>query len=711
MGVIYQKELKSYFRNMMGWLFLGFNLFFAGWYFRYYGLLEGYPLVSYVLHDIVFIFICSIPLISMKSFSDEAKYKTDQLLYTSPVPIWKIILGKYLALSTIVLALTAVMGLYPIVLRRFGAIPPAETFLSLVGFFIFGITCIAIGLLFSSVTESGIVAAVLTIFTLMVSIMIPGICNLISPTENIITKILKTFDMYSYMSYTLYGTLYLPAILYYVSVIVICLYITGFLIQKKRWTITSHGIKKALTTTAGMLSAIAIVVIINVVINLLPQRYTLIDLTYNKKYSITDITKTELSKLKKDVTIYVLADGEVTNDLLQVTLEEMDERSKHVKVEYVSPTDNPSFYSKYTNAMPTDMSVIVECGNRSRVIDYIDMFAMDYDYAYDPSSGEYVKTDYNVTGYDGEGKILSAIKYVTEGHNSKIYSVVGHDELVPEIDLKAYITNANYDYEEINLLEHEVIPKDCDCLWILGPLEDFNDTEIKKIKDYLDKGGEAVFVISYTDGDEQHKYYSLLEDYGIKVMDGLVMETAPKYYYSNEYELLPDIVNCNATEEVYSSTRKKYIYMPFAKGMKIEEKDGVVSQVLLQTTDMAYISPDGSVGTNSDDMGVYTLALMAAKETGKDKHSKIAVFGSDYYLYESVNASANGCNYVVFMNAVAQILTQENSNAVPVKNLQQYPKMIIDENSRIVFSILFIFVIPALIIVSGVFYVIVRRRN
>ena len=101
MRAIYRKEIKTFFGSMLGWVFLAVNLFFGALYFRANGLILGYPYVSYVISGVIFIFLCSLPIISMRTFAEEARLKTDQLLFTSPVPIWKIILGKYLALVTL----------------------------------------------------------------------------------------------------------------------------------------------------------------------------------------------------------------------------------------------------------------------------------------------------------------------------------------------------------------------------------------------------------------------------------------------------------------------------------------------------------------------------------------------------------------------------------------------------------------------------------
>lgn len=711
MLVIYKKELKSYFRTMVGWLFLAFNLFFSGWYFRYYGLISGYPYISYVLYGIIFMFVCSIPIITMKSFAEETKQKTDQLLYTSPISIWKIIIGKYLALCTLLLVFTVIMGFYPVVLGRYGDVPTSQNILGLVGFMLFGMACIAIGVLLSSVTDNQIIAAVLTIATLMISIMITGICNLISTTGNILTKILGTFDLYSYMGYTLYGMLYLPAILYYISVIIISLYLTGFVIKKKRWSVSSHGIKKLLSTTIGTVTVIGLVVVVNVVANLMPKQYTLKDLTYNGSHSVTAKTKDFLKKLDKDVTIYVLCDGELQDDVLKSTLDIMDEVSSHIDVEYISPSENPSFYKKYTDSMPTDNSIIVTCGDKSRVLDYFNLYEVKYDYSVNEATGEYIATSYSFTGYDGEGQIVSAIDYVANGTNNKIYSVVGHDELVPEEKLANLIQKDNYEYEAINLINYKSIPNDCDCLFMLGPLVDYTESEIKMIKDYLARGGEAVIVVAYTDSDELNNYYTLLDEYGLKVEPGLVIEQGTSYYESLQYYLLPEIVKCSVTESVYTAGRTKYVYMPYAKGIIKTDNvndSSLIYQELLRTTENAYIS-EGTVDSKGKDTRQYILGVMAAKGEG-EKLSKIAVYSSDCLIWQQSDELVYGNNYTIFMNSVDQVLSKDNKISVPVKKFDKYPAIMISENVRIIYSIVFICVIPLAIILTGIFSIMIRKR-
>ena len=101
MLAIYKRELKSYFQSMIGCVFIAFLVAFAGIYFMAYNLNAGYPYFSYTLSGVLIVFLVGIPLITMKSFSEERRNKTDQLLLTAPVSLRQVVMGKYLAMVSV----------------------------------------------------------------------------------------------------------------------------------------------------------------------------------------------------------------------------------------------------------------------------------------------------------------------------------------------------------------------------------------------------------------------------------------------------------------------------------------------------------------------------------------------------------------------------------------------------------------------------------
>lgn len=287
MAAIYKKEVKGFLTSMIGYVFMAFLLVVTGIYFTYYNLSIGWPKFAYVLSCILFVFMIAVPVLTMRVLAEEQKQKTDQLLLTAPVSVTDIVMGKFLALATIYLIPMLIMALYPLILSQFGTIYFAETYTAMFGFFLMGCSFLAIGLFVSSVTESQVIAAVLTFLILFVCYIIDGIASLIPDTaaasfliilvlivvaaaliyslvknalltgicfvagvaaavivyvanstayEGLIQDILGVFDLSDYFTNFYSGIFDITGVVYYLSVIGIFLYLTVETIQKRRWS-------------------------------------------------------------------------------------------------------------------------------------------------------------------------------------------------------------------------------------------------------------------------------------------------------------------------------------------------------------------------------------------------------------------------------------------------------------------------------------------
>ena len=134
------------------------------------------------LNSVTFIFLIITPILTMKILAEEKKNKTDQLLWTAPVPVWKVVMGKYLSMVTMYLIPVAIVGLYPLIMGKYGTVSYAMAYTALLGFFFLGCAQIAVGMFLSSVTESQVIAAVLTFGVLFCSFMMDGIESFFSDT-------------------------------------------------------------------------------------------------------------------------------------------------------------------------------------------------------------------------------------------------------------------------------------------------------------------------------------------------------------------------------------------------------------------------------------------------------------------------------------------------------------------------------------------------
>lgn len=195
MIAVYKKELRSYFTSMIGWVFIAIFLVLAGLYFMVSNLLNGLTNFSYVYQGIEFYFIVLlVPVLTMRIVAEENRQKTDQLLYTAPVSIGKIIFGKYLALLTLFGTAMLIVCMYPLILH--GLVKKAATgvesvdfavaYGSTLGFFLLGAAYIAIGMFISSLTESQVIAAVASGLIMIFTYLMTSIAQML-PSNHVFT--------------------------------------------------------------------------------------------------------------------------------------------------------------------------------------------------------------------------------------------------------------------------------------------------------------------------------------------------------------------------------------------------------------------------------------------------------------------------------------------------------------------------------------------
>lgn len=175
MTAIFKREFKSCFTGMIGWVIAAVSLFFLGLYFTNRNLLYASSDFASVLYTMTMILLFLLPAISMRSFAEERKNKTDQLLLTSPVSIPAIVAGKFLAeLAVFALPLAAAVVM-PLLLRAFGTVSLVAAYSALLGYLLLGGACLAVGTWISALTENQILAYLATFGALLVAYLMNGI--------------------------------------------------------------------------------------------------------------------------------------------------------------------------------------------------------------------------------------------------------------------------------------------------------------------------------------------------------------------------------------------------------------------------------------------------------------------------------------------------------------------------------------------------------
>lgn len=701
MIAIYKRELRAYLHSFIGALFIGATLFLMGIYFTIYNLLMGYPNMGYALSAVVILFLISIPILTMRILSEERHQKTDQLILTSPVSVGGIVLGKYLAVATVFAVPVVIIGAYPVILSFFGTVSFGESYLALAAFLFYGLTCIAVGLFISSLTESQIIAAVLSFAVLFLGYIMSGLCNIISSTGNLLTKILSAFDMVGPFNSLLNGILEVESFVYYISAIMVLLVFTVQSIQKRRFRISKNTLSLGCYSSLMLVVSIAVAILLNLIVKEIPVKYTTIDLTSQQLYSLTEQTEEILDTLEEDVTIYVVANEKQADSTLDTTLKQYDGYNSHITVSYVDPAVNPKFYTMYSDRSISSNSLIVESNKRSKVVDYNDIYEYEFDYSTYSQS---------VSGYDGEGQLTSAIAYVTMEDMPKIYFLEGHGELSMETEFVTAMEKENVDYETINLMDYDTVPEDAACVVVNAPTADFSEDDTEKMLSYMEEGGDVMLITTYTQ-EETPNYERLLEFYGVNKTKGLVIEADADHYYQDPFYLLPQIGYDSVTTNVTGNG--SYIFMPYANGLLTEEKEEVTMTTLLSASEDCYvrenIAASADYSKQEEDLeGPFTLGVKCEKTVGEAVSTGI-IYSSEYLFTESADAMVAGNNKKLFTGSISSLASHENSISVPVKSYDvEY--ITIPQGTILLLGILLIFIIPFGIMIAG-FIIWFRRRK
>lgn len=428
--------------------------------------------------------------------------------------------------------------------------------------------------------------------------------------------------------------------------------------RKRNKKLLKHGTYSMAVTAV----VIAIVVVLNLVVQEIPSKYREIDLSSQKLYTIGEQTEKILKNLKKDVTLYYIAqDGTESSDIKNL-LEKYEEGSKHITVEQKDPAVSPKFSSQYTSDNISNNSIIVVCGDKSKVVDYSSMYE---------TSINYQTYSQEVTGFDGEGQLTSAINYVVSDNMPVLYNLEGHDESSMSETMKETIEKANIEIKSLNLLSEEAVPDDAECLFIFAPATDLTKEEADKIISYLENGGKALIVSNYTDEDMPN-FESVLENYGVQPVDGIVLEgNTDNYVSQNPYYLLPNIESGEINSELSSQSR--YVLVPLAQGIKKADniRDTLNISSILTTSDSAYSKTnlkdmDTMEKEDGDIDGPFDLAVSITEKVGDDKETQIAYFASASIFNDSINSMVSGTNYELLSASLAWMCSTDDSNQISI---------------------------------------------
>ncbi len=701
---IWKKELRSSLFSVIGFLYLAASILFFGVYFYVLNLYGGSAHVNYAYASVVYLFSITIPILTMRTFAQEFRDRTDQLLFTAPVSLRSIVLGKYLASVTLFLIPVVVAAAFPLILTGYGDVAVAEAYTTLLAYILYGLAAIAIGLFLSSLTNNVVVAAVLTAVVLFLGYTMGGFGELLG--VSFLKSFFDAFHLQARFLVMENGVISLRSAFYFLSVAAAFLIFTVLRLQHGRGGSATHRKKRILRMCCTILCLVGL----NIGAAYLPDRVTEFDVTMRDFHLLTDNTKKFLDGMTGDVTVYVYQ-KESDADVNTVKMLKNYAEYPHVTVEYVDPALSPRFPMKYVANGFSEGSLVVASDTTFRVISKESIYTYS-----DEGMAQYGASP---DGFDLEGLLSSAIDYVTTERIPMIYQISGHGELLLSGNFQSALNRENVKLQEISLVSAGSVPKDSDCVLILAPKEDYSPAEITALKEYLDGGGHLYVLLQWTE-NPQKNLHGLLAEYGIEVLNGIVSEENSDLYFQEPYYLIPEIQSTSATDMLAGNLALS------AMSVGLRTGDPAVETILKTTAD-AYLkrNPTDAQTTGKeagDEVGEYLLGVFrqwtvdltpesAAEGTARiTREAQLAVFGSPYMTQDAIDEYISGMNRKLFIELMGHMVTRPALIYVPPKTYSvQY--VVVPNSDALFFGVILSGVIPGILLIVGIVIWALRRRR
>ncbi|NTV79099.1 MAG: GldG family protein, partial [Clostridiales bacterium] len=499
------------------------------------------------------------------------------------------------------------------------------------------------------------------------------------------------------------GIVDLQSILYFLTVIGICLFLTYMTLERKRWTISARGLKKGIVNSITIIVIPVILIALNIGAGYLPEAYTKLDITDEKLYSITDTTKEFLANLDQDITIYVLGSEDSADITIKTLLTRYTSQSDRITVIYKDTAVYPNFASGYTTETLADNSMIVECGDKSTVIAFDDCYEYEVDYTTYESTA---------TGFDGEGQITSALSYVTSDSLPTIWFLSGHNEYAEISEtVTSNIKKENIAMETVNLMNYELIPDTISSVVICGPVVDYSADDIDKLNAYMENGGKIIILAAFSDQDMPN-LNGFIKEYGLEVQDGVVFENNENNYYQYPYYVLPTVNSNTITANITKNSR--YILMPQPVGMveTAEEEADLSVSVLLESSDLAICKTDvtNMESWEFEEGDIKGPFVLGASVTQTSTNAQLVIYACEYLVADDFDSLVSGANSTLFSDTVASMVDHESSIAIPVKEYL-LSSIMMNQTTIIIMSIIIVGILPIATLIIGITIWIIRKKK
>ena len=447
---------------------------------------------------------------------------------------------------------------------------------------------------------------------------------------------------------------------------------------------------------------LVLVILLNLVVGAVPTKFTQFDISTGKMFTLSDTTKTMLQELNTDVTAYYLAETGNEDSNITRILDRYAGESSHFTWQQRDPALYPTFAQQYDAQNASSSSVILVCGDNHTVVDYNDMYTADYSSYY--TTGSYTMS------FSAENALSSGIAKVTRENSYVLYQLTGHGESSLESDFTETLDNSGVTMQDLNLLTTDTVPEDAAALLINDPQADLSALDAAAIKTYLENGGKVLLTTSgYT---ETPNLDAVMAQFGLAREPGLVVEgDAGHALYGYPYSLFPDYAAADESTALDGVNQRTHVMLSVAQGLVLTETEDVTAEPLLNTSEQSYSKQDVNNAATTekesgDTDGPFTLAAWACNDnTG----AEVIWIGCPNVDNEQVYQSIPG-NRTFLQGCAVSLAGDDSGLLIDTKALEAEP-ITVAASQATTLGLVFVFILPAAVLVAGAVVVLLRRRR
>lgn len=713
MTAVFGKELSSYFKNPLGYIYLTVFYLFGGQFLLMQMSYSGTNNISDIFSNMYVVVILALPLLTMRLFAEEKKQHTDQALLTAPVSLAEVVWGKFLAAFALYFFGVAVCILYFGVISSMSAPLWNLFFGNFVGILLLGAALVSIGLFISALTESQVLAAIGT-FGCMLFLM--GLDSMGGALPSVLSFLAKPLSALSfsarYYDFTS-GILDLSHVLFFISVVLVFNFLTIRVLDKNRW-VASKRVKSAVLSALVTAVFLVVVVLFNVVFSLVLDRLPSVDLTSNNIYQLSEDSIRAIEPLEQEVEIIVCYSeedlrstqyGKQTHEILKG----YERHNSGITVRFADLLKEPDISAQYADYGVTNGSIIIRSAKRVRLVSLNDCIETEMDY----SNYSYIYKS------RAEQVLTSGILYVTEDSVMKASILTGHSEAGCE-DIINYLNENNYMVTEQNIATERIDPE-AEIAFLFAPTTDYSPQELEELDRFLDNDGMFGKTLIYIASRNQPvlpALESFLSEWGIGVGNSLVVETNSANIYDQQGFMFGAVYGEGAEpylETVRNSSLPVLGYYSRPLTVLWEEKDNRTAQYLIRTDDSCVLYSLAEARLDISESGEtsgYGIAVIGdrLKYIGTEaKRSYVAAFGSNVMFSSSEIVSSNFGNRDFMVELINTLAGKQNGISIPSVSFD-YEKLNFSRSDYTTISAVFGALLPGIVFIAGIVVWLRRRR-